>query len=253
MSVTITETQLKHLNKTLEKLTPEEILRWSFITFPDLYQTTAFGLTGLVTIDMLNKLKQEKQIEEDLSLIFIDTLYHFPETLQLVEKIQKQYPDVKIHIYKPEGCDTTEDFTRKYGDELWKSDEELYDYSAKVEPAQRAYKELGVAAVLTGRRRSQGGARGHLPILELEGRLIKINPLASWSFDQVLAYIREHGVPYNALLDQGYRSVGDWHSTQPVAAGEDERAGRWRGTPKTECGIHVTSKFAQYLRNQQQN
>jgi phosphoadenosine phosphosulfate reductase len=75
-----------------------------------------------------------------------------------------------------------------------------------------------------------------------------VNPLANWSFKQVQAYVKEHDVPYNELLDRGYKSVGDWHSTQPVAEGEDERAGRWKGQEKTECGIHnKRSRYAQYL------
>ena len=88
-----------------------------------------------------------------------------------------------------------------------------------------------------------------MDIIEVdEAGLIKINPLASWSFAQVEDYIRSNNVPYNELLDRGYKSVGDWHSTEPVSAGEDERAGRWKGTQKTECGIHnKRSKYAQFL------
>jgi phosphoadenosine phosphosulfate reductase len=172
-------------------------------------------------------------------LIFIDTLYHFPETLALLSDVERHYPTAKIHVYKPEGASTVLDFVAKYGDELWKTNESTYDYLVKVEPARRAYRELNVRAVLTGRRKSQGGARGSLPIIETdETGLLKINPLANWSFNQVESYIRTHNVPHNALLDRGYRSVGDWHSTVPVKEGEDERAGRWKGKDKTECGLH---------------
>ena len=122
-----------------------------------------------------------------------------------------------------------------------------------MEPAQRAYRDLRVSAVLTGRRRSQGGKRGDLDVIEMdEAGLIKVNPLANWSFKQVQEYIKVNNVPYNELLDQGYKSIGDWHSTQPIKEGEDERAGRWKGQQKTECGIHnPRSKFAQYLREQE--
>ncbi|KAH8168011.1 hypothetical protein CIB48_g248 [Xylaria polymorpha] len=137
---------------------------------------------------------------------------------------------------------------------LYDTAAELYDYIAKVEPQQRAYGELRVAAVFTGRRRSQGGERDRIPVLEIdeERGIVKINPLLDWSFAQVKAYIAEHDVPYNVLLDRGYKSVGDWHSTSPVAAGEDERAGRWKGQQKTECGIHnKQSRYAQFLLQQQ--
>lgn len=103
--------------------------------------------------------------------------------------------------------------------------------------------------MLTGRRKSQGGARAALPVIEVEelSGIIKINPLWNWDFAQVKAYITENAVPYNELLDLGYKSIGDWHLTVAVADGEDERSGRWKGKAKTECGIHETSRFAQYL------
>ena len=185
---------------------------------------------------MLSRLSPQRH---PVPLIFIDTLYHFPETLALLSIVEGRYPTAQFHVYKPEGTSTVSDFFARYGDELWKTNEPLYDYLVKVEPARRAYRELNVRAVLTGRRKSQGGARGSLPIIEVdETGLIKINPLANWSFSQVESYIRTHNVPYNALLDRGYRSVGDWHSTVPVKEGEDERAGRWKGKDKTECGLH---------------
>ncbi|CRK48692.1 hypothetical protein BN1723_008139 [Verticillium longisporum] len=172
------------------------------------------------------------------------------ETHDLVSAVQTRYPNVKLHIYKPHKADTLAEFEATYGDRMYEKDSELYDWTAKVEPLQRAYEELGVAAILTGRRRSQGGARDKMPIIEVDDErgVIKINPLASWSFAQVRDYVKNNNVPYNALLDRGYKSVGDWHSTSPVAEGEDERAGRWKGQQKTECGIHnKKSRYAQYL------
>jgi len=156
-------------------------------------------------------------------------------------------------VYKPQGVETADEFTAKYGDQLWQTNDELYDWVAKVEPAQRAYAELQVKAVLTGRRKSQGGKRGDLDIIEIDDAgLIKINPLANWSFKQVKEYIDKNNVPYNELLDRGYKSVGDWHSTQPVVEGEDERAGRWKGRDKSECGIHnKRSRYAQFLMEQE--
>jgi len=111
-----------------------------------------------------------------------------------------------------------------------------------------------VNAILTGRRRTQGGKRGDLDVIEVdEAGLVKVNPMANWSFQQVQEYIRANDVPYNELLDQGYKSIGDWHSTSPVKEGEDERAGRWKGQQKTECGIHnPRSKYAQFLKEQEQ-
>ena len=188
-----------------------------------------------------------------VDLIFFNTLHHFPETLSLLDRIRDRYPLINVHTFQPKGAETEEEFARQHGERLWETNDQLYDWLAKVEPAQRAYRELGVAAVLTGRRKVQGGKRGDIPIIEVdEAGLIKVNPLANWTFDQVQKYIKENDVPYNELLDQGYKSVGDWHSTKPVAAGEDERSGRWKGQQKTECGIHnPRSKFAQFLREQE--
>lgn len=109
-----------------------------------------------------------------------------------------------------------------------------------MEPARRAYEELGVKSVITGRRATQGGDRASLKPLEVdETGLVKLNPLFAWTFPFVEWYIEENKVPRNKLLDQGYRSVGDWHSTVKVGEGEGERAGRWAGKEKTECGLHV--------------
>jgi phosphoadenosine phosphosulfate reductase len=248
--IVFTKPHLNFINKQLANATPEEILRWAILTLPNLYQTTAFGLTGLVTIDMLSKILRGSDNKVDL--IFFDTLYHFKETHELVDRVQEKYPHLKLHIYKPADASTAAEFESQYGEKLWETDDHRYDALAKVEPAERAYAELGVQAVLTGRRRSQGGKRGDIDIVEIdEAGLVKVNPLANWTFKEVDAYIKNEGVPYNALLDQGYKSVGDWHSTQPTKEGEDERAGRWRGQQKTECGIHnPRSKYAQFLQQQ---
>lgn len=248
-AISLTPAHLKHLNQQMEHMHPMDILRFSKAFFPNLYQTTAFGLTGLVTIDMLAKIQKENPHSLPIDLIFLDTLYHFKETYELVDTVKERY-GLKMHVFKPLDVETVEEFESTYGEKLYEMSSELYDWVAKVEPQQRAYDELKVGAVLTGRRRSQGGQRGAIPVIELdeERGIIKINPLVTWTFKQVNDYIKENNVPYNALLDRGYKSVGDWHSTVPVAEGEDERAGRWKGQEKTECGIHnKKSRYAQWL------
>ena len=200
---------------------------------------------------MLSKLKVPRP--QTVDIIFLDTLHHFKETLELVDRVRGKYPLVNVHVYKPDGVESAEEFARVHGESLWETNDQLYDWIAKVEPAQRAYKDLRVHAVLTGRRRSQGGKRGDLDVIEVdEAGLIKVNPLANWSFQQVQEYIKTNNVPYNDLLERGYKSVGDWHSTLPIKEGDDERAGRWKGQQKTECGIHnPRSKFAQFLKAQE--
>ncbi|KAI1316993.1 hypothetical protein EDD11_009151 [Mortierella claussenii] len=278
LSATFTPAHLKFINAKLEKLSPEKIIEWAMISLPGLIQTTAFGPTGLVILDMIHRIHIDQQAaanihptpasssasedddeEEDsdesqrsfkkcgyntrrhpVPLIFIDTLYHFQETLDLAQRVQDHYT-IPLKVYTPLHCETTADFEQLYGQQLWETDEISYDYLVKVEPGRRAYQELGAQAVISGRRRSQKGDRAHLDILEVEAGtgLLKLNPLATWSFQQVWTYLRAYQVPFNALLDQGYRSIGDWHSTKPATNPDDERSGRWEGKQKTECGLHV--------------
>lgn len=239
------ETHLKFLNERLEKLSPQKILEWAIVTLPGLYQTTAFGLTGLVILDMISKISQEQAEENNtkpdhlIPLIFLDTLYHFPQTIALSQKVASKY-NVPLHVAKPLNCENAQEFEAHYGQNLWETDEASYDYLVKVEPSRVIYEQLGVQAVITGRRRSQRGEREKINILEVESAtgLIKLNPLAFWEFDRVRTYIRANEVPYNPLLDQGYRSIGDWHSTRPTNDSMNERGGRWEGKQKTECGLH---------------
>jgi phosphoadenosine phosphosulfate reductase len=117
---------LASINSQLSKLPPQEILSWAIEHLPNLYQSTAFGLTGLVTIDMLSHSSQSPP-----ALIFIDTLYHFKETLDLVEQVRRRY-GVPIHVYKPKDCETAQEFEGKHGKSLWIEDEDQYDYLVKV-------------------------------------------------------------------------------------------------------------------------
>ncbi|KAM0476775.1 hypothetical protein ACHAPX_006200 [Trichoderma viride] len=246
--ISLSKSHIEYLNDQMESMHPMDILRFCRIMFPNLYQSTAFGLTGLATMDMLSKIQKETPESRTVDLIFLDTLYHFKETHDLVDRVRERYPNVPIHIFKPDGMESAEQLEETYGEKFYHNAGDMYDFIVKVEPLQRAYDELKVAAVLNGRRRSQGAARGSIPIIEIdeERNIVKINPMATWSFSQVNQYIKENNVPYNALLDQGYKSVGDWHSTVPVGEGEDERAGRWKGQNKTECGIHnKKSKYSE--------
>jgi len=237
INVEFTPAKLKRLNSRLKQQPPQKILEWAIMTFSNLYQTTAFGLTGLAQLDMISKICRKKGVDHIVPLIFIDTLYHFDETLELSQRCVEKY-NVPLLIYKPANCETSRDFEKAHGQRLWETKDDVYDYLVKVEPARRAYTELNVSAVITGRRRSQNGDRAAIPIVEVDSTgLIKVNPLAYWDFQRVWSYIKENDVPYNSLLDKGYKSIGDWHSTSPASDGT-ERSGRWEGKEKTECGLH---------------
>lgn len=226
---------LEALNERFEMATPQQILAWAVKNIPSgLVQSSSFSL--LVITDMLYR---ELQPNPPVPVIFLDTLHHFSETLATVERAKKRY-DLDVRAYHALGVNSREEFAEIYGEALWEKDISRFHYVTKVEPLQRALDEMDVVAWITGRRREQSTTRQQMPILELdsEGRL-KINPLANWTRKDVWNYTLKHQVPYNRLHDQGYASIGDEPLTTPVQAGEHERAGRWRGSVKTECGIHV--------------
>lgn len=226
---------LDQLNKQFEAASPTEILRWSVQNIPTgLVQTSAFNVDDIILTDILYK-----TLDTRTPVIFLDTLYHFKETLELVGQVVEIY-GLDLRTYKNLDVDTRETFAAKFGEALWDTDILKFHEITKIEPLQRGLDELNTVAWITGRRRDQAVTRANMPIFELDGKgRLKINPLATWTRKQSWAYVAEHKVIYNPLHDQGYPSIGDEPITTKVDTGEDERAGRWRGTGKTECGIHI--------------
>jgi len=228
---------LDELNERFENAHPKEILAWCLRNIPTgLIQTSAFGATGMVIMDLLYR---ELKPNPPIPVLFLDTLHHFKETLELVERSRQHY-NLDLRVYKVIDADSRETFARLYGDLLWEKDVQQFHYLTKVEPLQRGLGELNTHAWITGRRRDQSDNRTKLGVFERDiKKRIKVNPLVSWSRKETWSYIMEHNVPYNVLHDMGYASIGDEPLTTQVQAGEHERAGRWRGTGKTECGIHI--------------
>lgn len=233
----ITDLDLDALNKQFESAHPREILAWCIENIPTGFvQTSAFNVDDIVITDILYR---DLKAKNPVPVLFLDTLYHFPQTLELVEKAKNIY-NLNLQVYKIPDIDSREAFAAAYGDALWDTDIQKFHYLTKIEPLQRGLTELNAVAWITGRRRDQAVTRADMPIFEQDiNNRIKVNPLANWTRKQSWAYVAEHGVIYNPLHDQGYPSIGDEPITTPVAEGEDERAGRWRGTGKTECGIHI--------------
>jgi phosphoadenosine phosphosulfate reductase len=226
---------LEQLNKQFETAHPKDILAWSVENIQTgLVQTSAFNVDDLVITHILYS-----ELKHPVPVIFLDTLYHFPESLELVAKAKEVY-NLDLKTYKTPDVDSREAFAAKYGEALWDTDITQFHHVTKIEPLQRGLDELNTVAWITGRRRDQAVTRANMPVFELDnqGRL-KVNPLAAWTRKDSWAYVAEHGVIYNPLHDKGYPSIGDEPITTKVGEGEDERAGRWRGTGKTECGIHI--------------
>ena len=229
----LAQLDLDVLNPQFESAAPQEILAWCLRHIPTgLVQTTSFSM--LAVTHMLYR-----ELSAVVPVIFLDTFHLFPETLSTAAKATEIY-SLDLHTYRALGVDSRAAFARRYGDRLWERDVEHFYQVTKVEPLQRALEELRVKAWITGRRRDQSDTRKGLPIFERDdaGRL-KVNPLANWTRKEIWGYTFEHDVLYNPLHDKGYTSIGDEPLTTPTSAGEGERAGRWRGSQKTECGIHL--------------
>jgi len=239
--INFTDERLRELNAQLESETLENRLRWCWENLPKegLVQVSAFGATGMVIIDALQRLGLT------CPTIFLDTLHHFSETLEHIQTVQARYM-LDLRVYCCADASSREEFERRFGSRLWENEPSRYDHLVKIEPLERALDELRVKAWLTGRRKDQQGERCKLPILERDdsdGRL-KINPLADWSLAQVWRYLLENLVPYNPLYDLGYKSIGDVDTTKPVPPEAPERAGRFYQNQgiKTECGIHTRQR-----------
>jgi len=228
---------LDELNQRFESAHPSEILAWCVANFPTgLVQTSAFNVDDLIITDILYR---QLTPTPAVPVIFLNTLHHFPQTLELVAKAKEIY-SLNLQVYKIPDLETRAAFAAQYGEALWDADIQKFHHLTKIEPLQRGLKELDAQAWITGRRRDQAATRADMPVLELDvNQRLKVNPLANWTRKQSWKYVVEQGVVYNPLHDQGYASIGDEPITTPVAEGEDERAGRWRGMGKTECGIHL--------------
>ena len=132
LQLPLSKDDLETINLYLSSLSAQDILKWALEYLPGLYQTTAFGLTGLVAIDMLSKITTSSSALPP-PLIFIDTLYHFPETYELVEEVKNKYHhQVSLHVYKPNDCSSAKEFEEKYGEKFWETDEDTYDFHVKV-------------------------------------------------------------------------------------------------------------------------
>jgi phosphoadenosine phosphosulfate reductase len=174
------------------------------------------------------------QLSDEARFFYLDTDVLFPETYQTKDRLEERY-GIKFHKY---GSMTLEQQAGLYGDELWARDPDACCGIRKVDPMRSALS--AVDCWVSGIRRQDSQTRAKAPKFAWDKRfnLWKLNPLADWSEKDVWRYISDNDIPYNPLHDQGYPSIGCTHCTRKPAEGEDDRAGRWAGTTKTECGLH---------------
>ena len=229
--------EVAELAGAFEQRTPRDILQWAVDQFGSRVAiSTAFGPEGLVVIDLAMR-----QVTPRLPVFTIDTGFLFPETHELIGKVEKQY-GITVERLHPEL--TPAEQAERYGPELFRREPDRCCDMRKVAPLMKRLP--GLDAMVNGLRRSQGAARQDTKILQLQvspsgHRYLKVNPLAAWSREEVWWYIVSRHLPYNALHDQGYPSIGCSPDccTRAVLAGESERAGRWAGKEKKECGLHT--------------
>jgi phosphoadenosine phosphosulfate reductase len=214
-----------------EEWSPQEVLSWAFDTFgEDLAIATAFQAEGMVLIDIASRSRKKFRV------FTIDTEFLFPETYGLIDRIEQKY---EIKVEKSFSLLSPEEQENTYGAALWAHDPDRCCAMRKVEPLRRKLDEL--RAWVTSIRRDQTASRRGARKIEWDEKfgLVKVNPIADWTSKQVWRYIAERGVPYNSLHDRNYPSIGCTHCTRAIQPGEDARAGRWSGTNKTECGLHL--------------
>jgi phosphoadenosine phosphosulfate reductase len=218
-------------NRLLQEAPPQAILRWAVEQFhPRLTMATAFGAEGCCLIHML------AEIEPGVRIFNLETGYQFPETLELLERIKDRY-GMEVELVRP-GL-TVAEYEEEHGGPLYRIRPDQCCFDRKIVPLRQAV--IGYDAWVSAVRADQTADRAVADVVEWDARfeLVKVNPLLHWARRDVWQFIVEHGVPYSPLHDRGYPSIGCWPCTRAVAEGADERAGRWAGTGKTECGLHV--------------
>jgi phosphoadenosine phosphosulfate reductase len=219
-----------------EQWRPEEILSWAFSTFKkDVAIASGFGVEGMALLDLASRARHNFRV------FTLDTEFLFPETYDLVDRVERRYGIKVERVYSTLTPDEQE---REHGAALWSRNPDQCCGLRKVEPLRAKLSEL--RAWITAIRRDQTSARVTARKVGWDAKfqLIKINPIADWTSEMVWSYVRKHNVPYNPLHEQNYPSIGCTHCTRAIRPGEDARAGRWAGLEKTECGLHVAVSMA---------
>jgi phosphoadenosine phosphosulfate reductase len=213
--------------RDLEDASAEDVLRWAGATFGARFALTASMADGVLSHVAGRALP-------GVDVLFLDTGYHFAETLGTRDAIDALYP-VNVRTITPGTL--VHEYEADYG-RLYETDPDLCCAMRKVWPLERALRDY--VAWGSGVRRAESPSRARTPVVAWDaGRgKVKVSPLARWSDEQVEAYVAEHGVLVNPLRELGFTSIGCAPCTRPVAEGEDPRAGRWAGSAKTECGLH---------------
>lgn len=231
MELTIGDDELSVISTQLESNSAEQRVAWALAHGEETHVlTTSFGAQAAVALHLLTTQKPT------IPVVLVDTGYLFPETYQFADSLTKRL-NLNLKIYTAQlSCAWME---ARYG-RLWEQGLvgiERYNLIRKVEPLRRALVDVNAGTWFTGLRRSQAESRRNVPILERRNLRLKVNPIADWNDKDVWTYLKEHGLPYHPLWEEGYASIGDVHSTQRMLDGMTEEETRFFGL-KRECGIH---------------
>jgi len=227
--------ELKRVSDAHESQPPQDLLAEAIRRFaPKIVVACSFGAEDVVLVDMVHRINPE------IPLFYLDTDFLFPETYETRDRIVRQYALKPAQVIQVKSLLTPEQQAAQYSQALWSTEPDRCCQLRKVEPLTRVLK--GFDAWITGIRRDQAPTRANAGLIEWDSKfqLVKVNPLARWTWADVWTYVKVYEVPYNPLHDHNYPSIGCTHCTAPVAPGDDPRAGRWKNFTKTECGLHKT-------------
>ncbi len=222
---------LAESNQALAALSAAERVQWSLAHLPGAFAlSSSFGAQAAVLLHMVTTIKA------DIPVIVVDTGYMFPETYRFIDELSERL-NLNLQVYRAQISIAWQE--ARYG-KLWEKGVEgieQYNQLRKVEPMQRALRELNIGTWFSGVRRSQSASRANAPLLQQQGGRYKLHPIADWTDRDVGRYLKQHNLPYHPLWEKGYVSIGDWHTTRPLSEGMSEEDTRFFGL-KRECGLH---------------
>ncbi|HBY08143.1 MAG TPA: phosphoadenylyl-sulfate reductase [Chloroflexi bacterium] len=226
----LSSAEIARLSLSFEAQTPQEIIAWAVDTFcPEIAASSSFQTQSVPLLHMIS------QIRPEMRIFFLDTHYHFWDTLMFREQLERELNLNVVELYPSKSW---WQFLHRFGRSLVSEDPDLCCFIRKVEPMQKGV--VGLKAWITGIRRDQTSQRASARILELQpDGLLKVNPMLNWTRADVADYMQTYNLPEHPMTSLGYPSIGCMHCTSKVKAGQDERSGRWVGKGKTECGLHT--------------
>ena len=228
----VREPALGEISANLEKISAEERVRWALERFrPEIMLSTSFGVQSAVLLHMVT------QQWPEIPVVMVDTRYLFPETYRFADQLTERLK-LNLKVYRAEVSAAW--LEARHG-KLWEHGAdgiERYNQINKVEPMQRAIRELGVRGWITGLRRQQARSRHGVGVLQKQNDVVKIQPIIDWTDRMIYDYLKKHDLPYHPLWEQGYVSIGDVHTTRPLTAEMTEEETRFFGL-KRECGLHI--------------